>query len=175
MHGERCFLLVKDHLLLPWLTTEFRRVASAASLILSCDQLSKNTFVAVLQRRESRLSPVFRVWYQYRFTFYKITQTIRVSWILQIWKFKVSQNPIFSTMLGNYPKCRKWILQFWPIKSDLSGNTVWTQASGFQKLAKLTIFGISNELLFAHNVNVAHFARNLEWDFFCDFQTLWVG
>ena len=23
------------------------------------------------------------------------------------------------------------------------------------------------------NVNVAHFARNLEWDFFCDFQTPW--
>ena len=23
------------------------------------------------------------------------------------------------------------------------------------------------------NVNVARFARNVEWDFFCDFQTLW--
>ena len=32
---------------------------------------------------------------------------------------------------------------FWcPIKADLSGNTVWPQASGFQKIAKLTIFGI---------------------------------
>ena len=33
--------------------------------------------------------------------------------------------------------------QFLPsIESDLSGNTVWLQASSFQKLAKLTIFGI---------------------------------
>ena len=141
MHGERCFLLVKDHLLLPWLTTEFRRVASAASLILSCDQLSKNTFVAVLQRRESRLSPVFRVWYQYRFTFYKITQTIRVSWILQIWKFKVSQNPIFSTMLGNYPKCRKWILQFWHVPSIFVLLKVTCLVTLFER--KLQVFKIS--------------------------------
>ena len=37
-----------------------------------------------------------------------------------------------------------WILafstNFWPIKTDLSGNTVWPQASGFQKLAKLDHF-----------------------------------
>ena len=33
--------------------------------------------------------------------------------------------------------------QFLPsIESDLSGNTVWLQASSFQKLAKLIIFGI---------------------------------
>ena len=31
---------------------------------------------------------------------------------------------------------------FCPIKSDLSGNTVWPQVSGFQKLAKLDHFGI---------------------------------
>ena len=33
-------------------------------------------------------------------------------------------------------------------------------------------FGIFNELLSTQNVNVARFARNVEWDFFCDFQTL---
>ena len=27
--------------------------------------------------------------------------------------------------------------------------------------------------LSTQNVNVARFARNVEWDFFCDFQTLW--
>ena len=37
-----------------------------------------------------------------------------------------------------------WILafstNFCPIKTDLSGNIVWPQASGFQKLAKMDIF-----------------------------------
>ena len=40
-------------------------------------------------------------------------------------------------------------------------------------MPKLTIFGIFNELLSTQNVNVARFARNIEWDFFCDFQTPW--
>ena len=31
---------------------------------------------------------------------------------------------------------------FCPIKIDLSGNTVWPQASRFQKLAQMSIFGI---------------------------------
>ena len=35
-----------------------------------------------------------------------------------------------------------------------------------------TIFGIFNELLSTRNVNVARFARNVEWDFLGDFQTL---
>ena len=34
-------------------------------------------------------------------------------------------------------------------------------------------FGIFYELLSTENVNVARFARNVEWDFFCDFQTPW--
>ena len=55
---------------------------------------------------------------------------------------------------------------------DLSGNTFWPQASGFQKLSKLAFFGIFNELLSTQNVNVARFARNVLWDNFCDFQTL---
>ena len=69
-----------------------------------------------------------------------------------------------------------WILafsvNFCPIKNNLSGNTVWPQASGFQKLAKMNgpflAFLIN---LSTQNVNVARFARNVEWDFFCDFQT----
>ena len=60
---------------------------------------------------------------------------------------------------------------FCPIKNCLSGNTVWKVASVCQKLAKLTIFGIFNELLSTEIVNVARFARNVECDFFCDFQT----
>ena len=47
------------------------------------------------------------------------------------------------------------------IKSDL-----------FDCKQKWTIFGIYNEFLSTKNVNVASFARNVEWDIFCDFQTL---
>ena len=55
-----------------------------------------------------------------------------------------------------------------PITIDLSGNTVWPQASGFptQHSPKWTI-------LAPQNVNVARFARNVECDFLGDFQTLW--
>ena len=54
-------------------------------------------------------------------------------------------------------KCRIWIFQFWDFHQflyDLSGITIWPQASGFQKLVKLTIFGIFDEI-----VKVARFAR----------------
>ena len=61
-------------------------------------------------------------------------------------------------------KCRI-STNFCPIKSYLSGNTVWPQASGFEKLAKLIIFSI---LI----VNLARFARNVELDFFCNFQKI---
>ena len=44
---------------------------------------------------------------------------------------------------------------FCPINIDLSGNTVWPQAI-FDKMS-------------TQNVNVARFARNVEWDFFFDF------
>ena len=44
----------------------------------------------------------------------------------------------------DYSKCRFLILAFFanfcPIKTDLSGNTVWPQALGFQKLAKMDNF-----------------------------------
>ena len=55
----------------------------------------------------------------------------------------------------------------------LSGNTVWSQAP-FSKNRQIDFFfGISNELLSTQNVNVARFARNVEWNFLCDFQTPW--
>ena len=43
--------------------------------------------------------------------------------------------------------------------------------TGFQKVAKMEHFGIFNQLLSTQNVNVARFARNVERDFFWDFQT----
>ena len=69
-----------------------------------------------------------------------------------------------------------WVLAFSTnfvlLKSDLSGNnTNWPQTSGLQNLTKMDHFGIFNELFFTQNVNVARFARNVEWDFFCNFQT----
>ena len=40
-----------------------------------------------------------------------------------------------------------------------------------KNLPKWTIFVIFDELLSTQIVNVARFARNVEWDFFCDFPT----
>ena len=62
-----------------------------------------------------------------------------------------------NTLFENYQKCLIWLFQFWHFKSflfksDLSGNTVWPQASGFEKLAKI-IF----QLTFVH-VNIASLA-----------------
>ena len=50
---------------------------------------------------------------------------------------------------------------FCSIESDLSGNTVWPQALGFQNSPKQSIFGTFNKLLSTQNVNVARFARNV--------------
>ena len=87
---------------------------------------------------------------------------------------------VFEFSHENYSKCRRiWIFDslafsthFCLIKTDLSVNTVCPQASDFQKLAKMDIFFcIFNYLLTTQNVNEARFARNVEWDFSCDFQT----
>ena len=51
----------------------------------------------------------------------------------------------------------------------LSGNTVWQQISGFQKVSKLTSFW---HFLATQIGKVARFARNVECDFLADFQTL---
>ena len=81
-------------------------------------------------------------------------------------------------MFENYSKCRIWIFwilvfftNFCLIKIDRSGNTFGLQALGFQKLAEIDHFWRFYQLLCTQNVNVARFARNVECDFFCDFQT----
>ena len=73
-------------------------------------------------------------------TLFEITQNVSV----EFWIFGISSN-------------------FCTIKIDLSGNTVWVQATCFLKLAKVEPF-----LAFL----IARFARNVEWDFFCAFQPL---
>ena len=49
---------------------------------------------------------------------------------------------------------------FCPFKNDLSGNTVWPQASGFQKVAKIDHF-----MAFLINSKC-----KVEWDFFVIFK-----
>ena len=41
----------------------------------------------------------------------------------------------------------------------------------FKNSPKLSIFGLFKWILFTQSVNLARFARNVEWDFFYDFQT----
>ena len=94
------------------------------------------------------------------------------------------QNRCQKFKIRSYEKCRKidprhivWKLlkmshlkmsilpfstNFSSFESDLSGNNFWPQASGFQKLAKMKYFWHSW---------LDFFARNVQWDFFCDFQT----
>ena len=50
--------------------------------------------------------------------------------------FKITQKVTFEVLILAFST------NFCSIKSDLSGSAVWPQASAFEKLAKLTIFGI---------------------------------
>ena len=93
--------------------------------------------------------------------------------------------PKFKSSKATFSQCLKITLniafdflnfgifyQVCPIKSNLSGNTVWLQTS--DSIARhLTVFGIFNKLLSSQIVNVARFARNVEWDFLSNFQTMW--
>ena len=60
-------------------------------------------------------------------------------------------------------------------KARKKGHSGWksSKMSHFKKSPKLTIFWRFYEFLSNQNVNIARFARNVEWDFFCNFQTLW--
>ena len=53
-----------------------------------------------------------------------------------------------------------------PIKIEMYDNSVDLKVPGFQKLPKIDHFCTLNELLSTQNVNLARFARNVEWDFF---------
>ena len=67
--------------------------------------------------------------------------------------FFMSHNVWKSPKMSHF----EFFTNFCPIEIDLSGNTV------FWKIPKIDHFLM--------NVNVARFARNVEWDYFCDFQT----
>ena len=93
---------------------------------------------------------------------------------------KIRQNrPIlyfWSTFI--YSKCLIWIFQFlhFPsifvlLKLACLVPLVDGKIQVFKNSPKLAIFGIFDELLYTQNANVVRFARNVQWDFFCDFQT----
>ena len=81
----------------------------------------------------------------------------------------IKENRIFDTNPGftvfeNYSKCHISIFEFgyFPpifVLLNVTCNTVYKNSP------KLTILGFFNELLSTQNVNVARFARNVEWDF----------
>ena len=59
---------------------------------------------------------------------------------------KTEQIRVIQSQISDQ-KCLIWIFAFWhfsqifgPIKTDLSGNNVWPQASAFQKLVKIDNF-----------------------------------
>ena len=86
----------------------------------------------------------------------------------------------YSSLFENCSICRIWIFEFWhfpPIFVLLKFTCLATlfdcKLQVFKNSPKWTILGIFNQLLSTQNINV-NVARNVEWDFFCDFQTLWI-
>ena len=82
------------------------------------------------------------------------------------------------TLFENHPKCRIWIFGLWhflPIfvllKLTCLVKLCDRKLQVFKNSPKWTIFGLVDRRLSTQNGNVARFARNVEWDFFCDFQT----
>ena len=59
----------------------------------------------------------------------------QVSLLYIVWKLLKMSHLNFFLILA-------FSTNFAPVKIDLSGNTVWPQASGFQNSPKWTIFGI---------------------------------
>ena len=62
-------------------------------------------------------------------------------------------------------------INFCPIENGLSGNTVRLKDLGFQKVAKMNHFW--HWIWSTRNVKKPRFDRNVDWVFFCDFQTPW--
>ena len=94
---------------------------------------------------------------------------------------KIETFASFCTVFEKSEKCHSRIFQFWhfpPIFVLLTLTCLETlfdrKLQMFKTSPKLIIFCIFNELLATQNVNVARFARNVECDFFSEFQTLWL-
>ena len=114
-------------------------------------KLTWSTKIVFLDSHYSSVHPIIHsfVIIRHGLTYQKLSYRIEI-------QYHLSRQANIRTLCENYSKCRIW--NFWifafstnfcPIKIDLSSNTVG-------------------------NVNVARFARNLEWDFFVIFQTPWI-
>ena len=121
---------------------------------INCSSISRNICESTFRLGQLKKLQLLFVYY----TTFTLTQNVWKSPKMSHLNFRILS---FST-------------NFWPNKNDLSGNNV-CKLKVFKKTPKSTIFGIFNELLSTQNVNVARFARKVEWDFFCDFQTPWSG
>ena len=79
----------------------------------------------------------------------------------------------FSTLFENYSKCRICIFEVWPFPSIFVLLKLTCLVTLFDR--KLQVFknlpkwNIFDYFLSTQNVNLARFARTVEWDFFCDF------
>ena len=94
----------------------------------------------------------------------KIEVFYRFCLVHSIWKsLKKKSHTNFSILTFS--------INFCPIKIALS--LFDRKFRVFKNSPNWPCFSIFNELLSTQNVNVARFARNVECDFFYDFQTLW--
>ena len=83
-----------------------------------------------------------------------------------------------DSSFSKFPKCLNWTFKFWhfPTIFVLSGNTAWPASFSFSKTCQIDHFW-HFWWTFVHSKckrSVARLARIVEWDFFGDFQTLWV-
>ena len=73
-----------------------------------------------------------------------VSEKLQSDLIFYIEKFQDLIKKLILTLFENHLKCPIWkfgiFLNFCPIQTNLSGNTVWLQASGYQKVAKMDYF-----------------------------------
>ena len=101
-------------------------------------------------------------------------------WFLNTVFGKVISNGLYlflifdlDTLFENSSNCRIWIFEFWHFPPIFILLKLTCLVTLFDR--KLQVFkNLSKLIFFDENVNLARFARIIEWDFFCDFQTLCV-
>ena len=108
--------------------------------------------------KQSRIKAEFNIMFASKvnrlpLSFYRPLDLQVIQKFMICWSNRGQENCLFisyftiRTLFKNYSKCRMWVFgnlafstNFFPIKTNMSGNTVCPQASGFQKLAKMDHF-----------------------------------